>query len=1133
MQKTIKIKTLCLCVSVCSLSITQLYAQSQDRNYIRTRTMTNESGTEFIESIQYFDGLGRPVQTIQRGITPGRSDLVSTLEYASFGREHRQWLPGVKPGNGGAFVPIETAKAASITTNLTDAYAYSETVYEPSPLNRITAQFGPGKDWHTNGKAVRTDFLTNTASGELSCVLYKVTADDKLQKQGNYEQNQLYVTKTTDEDGKYGYEFKNKLGQVVLTRQMSGNDQFSTYYVYDDFGNLRFMIPPKAADVLTANGILAVAPGNALDLLCYVYKYDHRNRCVEKKLPGTHWIYYVYDKADRLVFSQDGVQRAQKLWTFYKYDVFGRQIISGIHWQNIGRPGMQNIYVNSLQTESPLEQGGYTNDREPKNPYQLLTISYYDNYNFLNTCPPSVKDTLTYVEQGGYGKKYTNNPDGIDLSAKGLLTGQAIYASERGSPAVYTAFYYDDKNRIVQTLSTNRLGGYEKEYAAYSFSGACTGKKQIHSAPGKNAIMQRSSFYYDHAMRLTGQQTYINGALVENISLTYTSLGRLKKKQYNGTTVYDQYAYNIRGWLKKTESENAIYTLYYKDKFKENTLCYNGNISATDYISKKGGMLELSYIYIYDHLNRLVRGHDGTFPDHTNTYSEQMSYDKNGNVLTLTRRGKYDDGTVGLIDDLSLKVLGNRLKGVNDVSNGYSLRNNMIDFKDRKFGPGVNNEYEYDANGNMTTDYNKSISRIGYNFQNQPVRVQFGNANLIEYGYDAAGVKHRAKYTTARQGLSVALGNTLELASSDVLYVDSTTYCGNIIYRNGQLDKILTSDGFVRMENNGNLVPYYFHKDHLGNVVSVVDQHANIMEHTLYYPFGTLIAENSASFQPYKYNAKELERMHGLNWYDYHARQKMADLPGFTTMDPLCEKYYSISPYAYCANNPVNFIDPNGMDIYMLRDDGTMILALKNDDKYDQLYAIKRDEGDHLTMVGDPLKVNDKSLLPQLQGKGGTAETSNSADAFGVFKFAADNSTPEWSLKGYDTEGGGTGFLLSTSYDPERVSSGDGSYDSSNLLFSLHSHPAGKDNLGPSGSLTKAPNSDNYYPGNMGGDLYNMIGNFNKNPNTKHYIYHTGTNSLIYYDHLTSVNKRTQNERGRSMGVMNSASQMRRKVIGR
>lgn len=85
-----------------------------------------------------------------------------------------------------------------------------------------------------------------------------------------------------------------------------------------------------------------------------------------------------------------------------------------------------------------------------------------------------------------------------------------------------------------------------------------------------------------------------------------------------------------------------------------------------------------------------------------------------------------------------------------------------------------------------------------------------------------------------------------------------------------------------------------------------------------YYPFGTAFAENTVDEQkqqPYKYNGKELDQMHGLNLYDYSARYYESAIGRFTTVDPLAEKYYSISPYAYVANNPLRYIDPDGRKI--------------------------------------------------------------------------------------------------------------------------------------------------------------------------------------------------------------------------
>ncbi|RJV58556.1 RHS repeat-associated core domain-containing protein, partial [Bacteroides sp. AF04-22] len=125
---------------------------------------------------------------------------------------------------------------------------------------------------------------------------------------------QLSVIKTTDEDLNVSYTFTDEMGHVVLTRQMKGSETHDTYYVYDDKSNLCFVLQPMYQS--SAN----------LDLYAFQYKYDGRNRCIWKKLPGAGYMEMVYDNADRLVFSQDGNQRALTSgnWTYYKYDGLNR-----------------------------------------------------------------------------------------------------------------------------------------------------------------------------------------------------------------------------------------------------------------------------------------------------------------------------------------------------------------------------------------------------------------------------------------------------------------------------------------------------------------------------------------------------------------------------------------------------------------------------------------------------------------------------------------------------------------------------------------------------------------------------------------------------------------------------------------
>jgi RHS repeat-associated protein len=83
--------------------------------------------------------------------------------------------------------------------------------------------------------------------------------------------------------------------------------------------------------------------------------------------------------------------------------------------------------------------------------------------------------------------------------------------------------------------------------------------------------------------------------------------------------------------------------------------------------------------------------------------------------------------------------------------------------------------------------------------------------------------------------------------------------------------------------------------------------------------------------QPYKYNGKEFDTMHGLNMYDYGARHYDAAIMRWHVPDALAEKYYSISPYAYCANNPVNFIDPDGTSFTKYETEDSVLIATTND----------------------------------------------------------------------------------------------------------------------------------------------------------------------------------------------------------
>ncbi|MDR1054413.1 MAG: DUF6443 domain-containing protein, partial [Prevotellaceae bacterium] len=313
---------------LCLRSAANLQAQltNNELSYIRSRTISSADSSQYLDRIDYFDGLGRPVQSVRKAFSPAGKDLVNLLEYDMAGREVQNWLSAESSLATGASLAPDVFKAKAQTA-YGDAKPYGYTLYEPSPLNRPLAQFGPGADWHNNGKAVKTAYGTNTSTAELSCAYYTV-GNNTLVKSGDYAPNQLFVTKTTDEDGAAAYEFKNKQEQLLLSRRINGAAMHDTYYVYDDYGNLAYALTPEAASLLAENG--AWADGNTVMAnLAYLYKYDHRNRCIAKKLPGADWTYYIYDKADRLIFSQDGERRAKGEWLFSIPDALGRPTVTG------------------------------------------------------------------------------------------------------------------------------------------------------------------------------------------------------------------------------------------------------------------------------------------------------------------------------------------------------------------------------------------------------------------------------------------------------------------------------------------------------------------------------------------------------------------------------------------------------------------------------------------------------------------------------------------------------------------------------------------------------------------------------------------------------------------------------------
>ena len=729
--------------------------------------------------------------------------------------------------------------------------------------------------------SVNTDYLGNsTANAQLNCINYSVSSAGALTSNGGCASGQLSVVKTTDEDLNASYTFTDKMGHVVLTRQMKGSETHDTYYVYDDKGNLCFVLQPMYQS--SAN----------LDQYAFQYKYDGRNRCIWKKLPGAGYMEMVYDNADRLVFSQDGNQRALTSgnWTYYKYD-------------GLNRLTEQGTCTNKVTTSG-------TN---------VLVQHFYDSYAFRS--------------QAGFNN--SNFPDDASGNGKGALT--ASVATVLGSSnKIYTAYYYDIKGRVVKTVQSNPLGGYDVAATVYTFTNKPATVTHTHTASGKTTRTEVYTYSYNHADRLLKVEHTLGGTKITLADYAYDNLGRLQSKSLHGSATNKlTYAYNVRGWLTGISGSKFTQNLYYNTG--TGTAKYNGSISSMTWKAGNESTIR-GYKFTYDGLSRLMNatyGETAGINTNTNRFSENVTgYDKNGNIKTLQRYGQTAASSYGLIDNLTFTLGGNQLSRVDDAA-AASAYNGGFEFKD---GVKQANEYTYDSNGNLTKDLNKGISTITYNVLNLPNMVTFSDGSTIAYTYGADGTKLKTVHKT---------GST----------TTTTDYCGNVVYENGVQKLLLTDEGYVTLSDSKY---HYYLKDHQGNNRVVINQSGTVEEANHYYPFGGVFA-SSGNVQPYKYNGKEYDSKKGLNWYDYGARHYDAVLGRFTTNDRFAEKYYSMSPYQYGANSPVGNIDVNGDSIIIKPNANGIIDQIKvlfgYDTKFQKdvkadLFQLKQDDKKVADIIG-------------------------------------------------------------------------------------------------------------------------------------------------------------------------------------
>ena len=835
--------------------------------------------------------------------------------YDNYGREVKKYTPYADETGtaNGAFRSTMYAGQASFYSSTSSpppgvvrtAFPFSQSNIEFSPLNRPLEQGAQGADWqpgknHTIRMAYGNNDAASMTTGDGRWALYytaTVNADSSrsLVNNGAYPDSALYVTVMKDENwtsGKTGTveQYTDRKGHMVVKRVWySETVAYSTYYVYDDFNNLCFVLTPGASPDA---GLSTPASQSTLNNLCYQYRYDQRGRMIQKKLPGKGWEYMVYNVIDQPVATQDSLQRVAKQWIFTKYDAQGRVIYTGI-WVNgatptaISRAALQTA-VNAITAnlwEAPVNSGtGYNNAAWPTTYTTPLTINYYDTYTNIPSIP-----TGTYTA-----------PAGASTQTIGLLTATKTAVLNTPANMLWSVVYYDDLGRNIKTYKQHYLGGtlntanYDAISTTYDFTNTPTTATRQHyiSTATTPLVTIANTIIYDQVGRkLKNWEQITNGTTPTTKTLlsqiNYNEIGQVMNKQLHSTdsatflqTV--NYAYNERGWLLNDSSA------FFKMRLQYNTgtnKIYNGNIAYQTWTTQ--GSSAKTFTYLYDSLNRLTSGKSSD-----NNAERGIGYDMMGNITKLSRQVNNT-----LVDSL-----------VYTYTSGTNKLANIIDKTASNVGmiSGTTN-YSFDGNGNLAansnttnTGQNKSFT---YNLLNLP-QVVTVPSGTITYTYDASGRKLRK--------VSVISGTTT-----------TTEYIGGIQYKNSTtaIDFIQTEEG--RVITSGSACDYYYNLiDHLGNtrVTFHTSGGAAIVQQADYLPFGVAINETSPVPNPkneYLYNGKELQEE--FTQYDYGARLYDPLIGRWGVIDPLAEKSRRWSPYNYAMDNPVRFIDVDGMraDVFM------------------------------------------------------------------------------------------------------------------------------------------------------------------------------------------------------------------------
>jgi len=828
---------------------------------------TSDSGESF-RDITYCNGLGYPLQTLATHAGGNGSSLITPIVYDTHRRpDARKYLPYPKMLSDASLItePIpELNEWYCWEYGYSEMYNFEQTDFESHPSGRPVSARKPGKVFFQEDRKAYTSYSLNHHADSVLTLKYLPASGDEGEPSftvaGWTPDCTLRKTAFTDEDGRTTESYSDAFGRVVMTRgRPDGRTRCDTYYIRDVRDSIVCIIQPEGAAAIAIGDTMSFTSPFAMKWT-FRRKYDIFGNLVASAAPGTG--------------LKSWTDEYSEYYSNYIYDTRDRLT-------SYASPRMKWLGIEQHTVYNERDQVVQQYYTQQNTTIPSIEMTYY---------PSAIPHDLRFVAEEGFAEE--DDLDTVHVKTLPAVEVQhcvpLMKSDMEASPEFSRrrAFHYDSKGRVIQIVESDSDGFFARYSTRYDFLGNVVATKEEHHDQYGVSFFLSTFYQRDRRGRVLSVAREVDEMPLDTLFYEYDDLGRLSYTYVQDDKFQKYSHWTLQGWDEGSEStawntDLLLEYIFYWNPFFLHPQ-YSGQIAGTDVLDSEG--FEKVSHYSYDGLGRLVDAETEIYGDMINLDTERdIKYDRNGNILSLKR------------------YVGENYSAPAFSRDGNHLASNMYDF-----------------NGNCTYDY-----RSGLSFSNNVLNLP----GVIENDMDEYWT------TYLPDGTKTSLGSWTGV---------SDRYCGSFVFHRPQfntdydLSSIAWDEGRVFFEKNsdGTLTrkDALMVRDHLGNVRSILNlsvpagTEASVkeLEKADYLPYGTAGTGGSYStpktYAPNRWRFEGKEDLPG-GLSDSGARYYAPSSGSWLQSDPEAFSYPSLSPYSFCAGNPVRFVDPEGRKIVIEGDE--------------------------------------------------------------------------------------------------------------------------------------------------------------------------------------------------------------------